>query len=588
VGVRSIAAVGMDIWAGLMDGSIIVYNIRGQRRAAWSAHRGPIVSLVAAGTRVFSMGINGTIIGWSAAVPDGGPIAWSSGWHVRLQRLIQRRTLTILAGTWNVNEKQPSQASLNTWLGNRAKRADMVMVGLQEIEMGSGSVAQAAFMDKLSLNEKGNTNAAWWKKSLLQALASLESEGLSAWCPVALRQLSGMLVLVFVRKELFDYVGMVSTDSVGCGVLGVGGNKGAVAVGFSIFRNYLVCVNSHFAAHQKDVEKRNDNYAQICQTLVLRSGHKTESEAEAPEKDKEEESALDPSDLRSSEERTIQDSDAVIWVGDFNYRVDMERDEVVERVKEDDLGTLMGADQCRREMAAGRAFVGLQEGAITFPPTYKFDKNAASPYAYDSSEKRRVPSWTDRIFFRGSARRGSENPLAVAATSTEYNTCMNVIDSDHKPVFSFLSLDIPVVDMTRKRREASHMLKQCLAEQGVKQEPATGVALEPAEVQLSGSGWEAVRLSNSMPEPVEFSVMGSSGALSIPLNLSVFPVRGIVPANGAAELLVRLTEFEDQSYIHESFTAVLTVLFERIHAEGSDGRISRAVGKQINVAYSTR
>lgn len=36
---------------------------------------------------------------------------------------------------------------------------------------------------------------------------------------------------------------------------------------------------------------------------MLRSGHKTESEAEAPEKDKEEESALDPSDLRSSEER---------------------------------------------------------------------------------------------------------------------------------------------------------------------------------------------------------------------------------------------------------------------------------------------
>lgn len=65
--------------AGLMDGSIIVYNIRGQRRAAWSAHRGPIVSLVAAGTRVFSMGINGTIIGWSAAVPDGGPIAWRCG-----------------------------------------------------------------------------------------------------------------------------------------------------------------------------------------------------------------------------------------------------------------------------------------------------------------------------------------------------------------------------------------------------------------------------------------------------------------------------------------------------------------------------
>lgn len=44
--------------------------------------------------------------------------------------------------------------------------------------------------------------------------------------------------------------GEVTTDSIGVGVLGVGGNKGAVAVGFSIFRTQVAVVNSHFAAHQ--------------------------------------------------------------------------------------------------------------------------------------------------------------------------------------------------------------------------------------------------------------------------------------------------------------------------------------------------
>lgn len=92
----------------------------------------------------------------------------SAAWMSRLQQVVKRRTVSILAGTWNVNEQQPSQYSLHSWLGNKAKGAELVIVGLQEIEMGTGSVAQAAMMDKLSLAEKGNVNAAWWRKSLHQ------------------------------------------------------------------------------------------------------------------------------------------------------------------------------------------------------------------------------------------------------------------------------------------------------------------------------------------------------------------------------------------------------------------------------------
>ena len=53
-----------------------------------------------------------------------------------------------------------------------------------------------------------------------------------------------------VVHALQDYLGEVSTSSVACGVLGVGGNKGAVGVAFSLYRRKLACVCSHFAAHQ--------------------------------------------------------------------------------------------------------------------------------------------------------------------------------------------------------------------------------------------------------------------------------------------------------------------------------------------------
>ena len=62
-------------------------------------------------------------------------------------------------------------------------------------------------------------------------------------------------------------------------------------------------------------------------------------------------------------------------------------------------------DQLKAEIKAGRVFRHLREGTIRFPPTYKFNKNDPDPFGYDSSEKRRVPAWTDRIFFRGSLRK---------------------------------------------------------------------------------------------------------------------------------------------------------------------------------------
>jgi hypothetical protein len=60
--------------------------------------------------------------------------------------------------------------------------------------------------------------------------------------------------------------------------------------------------------------------------------------------------------------------------------------------------------QARKQMAAGAIFHGLREGPLAFRPTYKFDKGVPGDMAYDSSEKRRVPAWTDRVFFRGALR----------------------------------------------------------------------------------------------------------------------------------------------------------------------------------------
>ncbi|THH19918.1 hypothetical protein EW146_g1363 [Bondarzewia mesenterica] len=80
------------------------------------------------------------------------------------------------------------------------------------------------------------------------------------------------------------------------------------------------------------------------------------------------------------------------------------------------------------------SFAGYEEGPILFRPTYRYDVGTEN---YDTSEKLRIPAWTDRILFRGST-------LDLSAYSRA-----ELRGSDHRPVH--------VID-TAKRAALSHLL----------------------------------------------------------------------------------------------------------------------------------
>ncbi len=77
--------------------------------------------------------------------------------------------------------------------------AQAVMLQIVELYLNGRfymPVLQADSLDLLSSQEKGNNNAQWWQAQVMSTL------GADRWMRVGLRQLSGMLVMVFALSSL--------------------------------------------------------------------------------------------------------------------------------------------------------------------------------------------------------------------------------------------------------------------------------------------------------------------------------------------------------------------------------------------------
>ncbi|KAH8550863.1 Endonuclease/exonuclease/phosphatase, partial [Umbelopsis sp. PMI_123] len=281
---------------------------------------------------------------------------------------------------------------------------------------------------------------------------------------VASQQLVSMLIIVLAKESLTEYISEISATYTGVGLLGMMGNKGCVSVRFRLFDSYICTLSSHLAAFMNQVERRNQDYAEICKRLVFPNVPDDKTDyATSLWNDGGDEGVLfieNSNIVRNwSQQNSIFHSDHLIWVGDLNYRINLTEPEVKAALQKRDLKSLIEYDQLNIERASGRAFRVFNEGEIDFLPTYKYDSGTNR---YDTSEKRRAPAWTDRVLWR-KARAHLEPHAAAGHHSdiqlTSYSSCMDLMMSDHKPVNAIMHLKARKIDTEKQAQVKADIVK---------------------------------------------------------------------------------------------------------------------------------
>ncbi|MCP9259284.1 Inositol polyphosphate 5-phosphatase [Dirofilaria immitis] len=258
---------------------------------------------------------------------------------------------SIVCVTYNINARKPESDQIHELLQhNTANDAVIVAVGLQELS-------------HLELFGTTPTETTW-----LSLLTSwMNAHGKSLLCKTSL---AWNLLLIFARLEVFPLVDEINSRQSRSSLGGLTGYKGSVSLRIK-FRDEssLVFITSHLLPDANNYEKRCLQYknGKVCAfDDIARSGNANNN---------------------------------VIWLGDFNWRVD--------------------------QLTSQEMIVKLAE----LNSNDHMDKLVGSSY-YDQE---RVPSWCDRILYKGKSLR-----------CERYESNRMITLSDHFPVYAHFILSEPV------------------------------------------------------------------------------------------------------------------------------------------------
>ncbi|KAJ1727258.1 hypothetical protein LPJ61_004672 [Coemansia biformis] len=406
----------------------------------------------------------------------------------RRSEFLSQHGIRVFVGTWNVNGRGPADSEeLAQWHGLCAQEdhsdgqtvgnsvPEVVVLGFQELD-----VRAEAFVYNNAAKDME------WTEAIEKSMGA-SGERL---VKIASKQLIGMFIMVYVRKDVEQHVSGVQMTSIGCGIMGMVGNKGAVAVRMAYMDTPLCFVCAHLAHDVAAVDKRNAQFHDLCKRMLFAAD---EAHAANP---------LMPHDVAGKygggaardQMLTMYDHSYVVWLGDLNYRLAIDTGDMADVLARGEHTALLGLDQLRLAQLHKQAFAGFAEGEIVFQPTYKF---AVGTSDYD---ERRRPAWCDRVLWW--TRPGCEDGVRCSSYTSVASVCM----SDHKPVRAMLDVDVWTVDIECRRavylevlRELDRFENECIPTATLE-----STVVDFGEVHFGQLERRRLRLANSGQVPLEY------------------------------------------------------------------------------------
>ena len=268
--------------------------------------------------------------------------------------------------------------------------------------------------------------------------------------------LGGIHLIIFIKSIHKNYILGYYKEYIKTGFYGILGNKGGIGIGFRMYNISFFIINCHLSCGLNSSLYRNYDFDYIKKNIHPH----------------------------------LDNYDIIIWMGDFNYRVNKTIQEIEDIYKNKQEMTLLESDQMNFEIKNyNLKSFGYKEGKITFLPTYKYSDNLKNEIICDMPDH--IPSWTDRIIYKVNESKfkiiednekekyindekaiieddkedndnssyyedakesrdhnidiNKENGDYICEATfklTQYNSMQNIVFSDHKPVFAYFSVNI--------------------------------------------------------------------------------------------------------------------------------------------------
>ncbi|KAG0697115.1 Endonuclease/exonuclease/phosphatase [Suillus ampliporus] len=448
--VLSLEGVGTRLWAGGRTGVICAYDVASRPWVvtnAWNAHAGlPVMRIFVdpwsiekeQKLNVVSVGRDEQMRFWDGLLGTD----WIGHELLKRERAFSSfRTINVLVVSWNVDAAKPDALTddsanltfLNDALTSVSSAPDIISFGFQElIDLESRKMAAKTVLlggkkkgEEGKISEKVTSSYKRWHDRLVREVGALSEK----YSVIHTESLVGLFTCMFVKNSEKESLKDVAITSIKRGMGGRYGNKGGIVARFVIGDSSICFINCHLAAGQHHVRQRNaDVTAMLEEKSVFPSSNVIE-ESHAY--------------VGGGDGSMVLDHEIVFLNGDMNYRIDQRRDAVISAIQSGDLETLYTHDQLLKEMKHNRGFRlrSFHEGPLTFVPTYKYDRCSSE---FDTSEKKRVPAWCDRVLWRS---RDPERVKQLHYRRYEANV------SDHRPVSAAFAMTVKNVRPDALARE---------------------------------------------------------------------------------------------------------------------------------------